>query len=520
MLNDFVTTHQFEPLREDDRNRLLVQMNSTLYSFVGIDSTTHLDNNSSNTITGSIVSSNSTSSLSKSDQQVDHIQQQQQQQPTNSNLEQFNHRHQDHTNQGHQSNYCTTANTDQHHNSVYTDSNLKFDTIATTSSLAPPSSLGSIFNTTKGRINLTPTSIADMNVNTNQHTNMIPTAHGSDHQMLYSQTTPKNLPVSSPSGIALNFSHDLLQQPSSHHILGSGGMHQHADNNVDVKPQLHNSFEIDSRSLMQSAVGMNMWKDMSQLNHFKHPAINDHNFLPASDLNNFTGWSHGNNLNHQQSSMAHNILDSQHLIGYPQHQQRSIPISNQDLGGSVVKSQSSGEQTSFMLNSINHKASTSQNSSSSHQTTQPIDNLSLRSDTLDHSASTYNLSMNDNHLYTSSRSDSRSQPNLSKSSVMSDRSVHMSLSHQGQLPYHQSNELSLQQMSHLMPGSSSGSSKSAGSFRCPHCNEVFPLRTVYQSHLKTHSQEKGKLFSKPQVLKYVSSNSNSNLIIINSSNRI
>lgn len=494
MLNDFATTHQFEPLREDERNRLLVQMNSGLYPFADIDSTAHLESSSSNTISGSIVS---TSSSSKSDHQIEQIQQYQQ--STNINLERrFDQQHQHPAEQRHHANYCnsntTNTTTIEPRNTGYTaGGSNKFDSIATSNSLVPTSSIGSIFSTTKTRVSENSSSIADMNINSNHHTNMTPTAHGSDHQMHYSQSTPKNLSVSSPSGMALNFSHDLLQQQTNHHILGSGGMHQHSDNNMDVKPQLHNSFELDSRSLMHSAVGMNMWKDMSQLNHFKHPAIADHNFLPASDLNTFSNWNHANNLNHQSSSMAHNILDGQHLISYSQHQQRSLPIPNQDLGSSIVKGQSSAEQTSFMLNSINHKASTSQNSSSNHQTTQPHDNLGIRSDSLDPNAS-YNLSITDNHLYNSSRSESRSQLNISKSSSMSDRSVHMSLSaHPGQLPYHQSNEAgNQQQVSHLMPSSSSGSSKGTGSFRCPHCNEFFPLRTVYQSHLKTHSQEKGK----------------------------
>lgn len=249
---------------------------------------------------------------------------------------------------------------------------------------------------------------------------------------------------------------------------------------------------------MQSAVGMNMWKSSMSLNHFKHPALGDHNFLPNSEMNSFPSWSHGNGIGtgHQSSSMTHHILEGQHLIGYPPHQ-RTLPLPNQDLMGTSMKSQMPSEQATFMLNSINQQASASQSSSSNHQSnSQPLDNLSLRSHHLNHNAS-YNLSMNDNQFYSNSRTENRSHPNAIKSSMLiADRSVHISLGegNESQLTYQANDHPNLQPTtSHQVPGSSSEmASRNSGSFRCSTCNEIFTLKTAYQSHLKTHSNDKGK----------------------------
>lgn len=504
MLNDFSSTHQSETDRFTDANGRVAHMYQSSYSFgIEIEPTAHLDNNSSNTVSTVSSSNNSTSSSSTNEQQIElsnhnlsyqesinlHQNSDHNSQPTHSHppLPIPSHHHHQQQQQNHQNRIQTRREGKQAHyfvaeqDSNYNNSSDKYNSI-TRSSRPSPTTLSL---NDKSKVN-TLSSIESMSVDTTQHNSMIPTAHGSELQVHYSLSTPKA--ESSPSNMALNFSHDPLQ--AGHHGQSTSNVQHHSE---ELKTQSNNSFELDSASLMQTAaVGMNMWKSTMGLNHFKHPVISDHNFLPSSDLNSFSSWTHGGNLgSHQPSNMPHHILDSQHLIGYSQHQ-RSLPLSNQDLMGASIKGHSPAEQASFMLNTINHQASTSQNSSSNHQTNQ-IDNLNLRSNALDHS--TYNLSMNDNQIYTSSRSEGRSQPNAIKPSFMvSDRSVHMSLTnhhHHNQLSYHSAEQTSIQSTtSHQVASSSSGSS-SKTEWRCSFCSEVFPLRTVYQAHLKTHSQDKG-----------------------------
>lgn len=509
MLNDFPTTHRTEKdrLRYTEPVGLVVQpMNPSSYPFTEIDSSAHLDNNSSNTLNSVSNSNNSTSSSSNSEQQVEQNNLLHHQEAFNNisnNLHSHSHHQlnsQHHHHQQKQQQYFATEQDSNYNNSIQTN--------RSNSSTSSSSPNGSALNV-NSEINNSSSSnikIESMNVDTS-HKNMIPTAHGSDHQVHYSLPTHnhKNLgPESSPSSMALNFSHDPLQ--GGHHNQGASNMHagHHSSGDDTKNNQITSSFELDSASLMQTAtsVSMNMWKNTMGLNHFKHPAIADHNFLPSSEhLNSFSSWTHnvGGNLgNHQAPNMPHHILESQHLIGYSQHQ-RSLPISNQDLVGvtnSIKGNHSShAEQaTSFMLNSINHQATSSQNSSSNHQTNQ-LENLNLRSNHLDHNAS-YNLSMNDNQIYTSSRSEGRSHPNainIKPSFVVPDRSMHMSLTnHHSQLTYHSAEHVSIQPTtSHQVASSSSGSTSSKTEWRCSYCSEVFPLRTVYQAHLKTHSQEKG-----------------------------
>lgn len=504
MLNDFTSIHQSEIYRFNDVNGHATHMTQSSYSFITeLESIAHLENNSSNTVSTVSSSNNSTSSSSNSEQQVErsnlnlsyqediNIYQRQNRdhnpQPSQAHhplLLSSNHRQQQHPQQrthteGEQANYFTVEQ-----DSNYNSNANKFNSLDKSSTLSPTVA------TLNAKLGVnTSSSIRSMSVDTTQHNSMIPTAHGSEHQVQYSLPTQKNLPESSPSSMALNFSHDPLQA-GLHGGQSTSNVQHHSD---EIKTQSSNSFELDSASLMQTAaVGMNMWKSTMGLNHFKHPVISDHNFLPSSDLNTFSSWTHGGNLaGHQPSNMTHHILDSQHLIGYSQHQ-RSLPLPNQDLVGASIKGHSSAEQASFMLNSINHQASTSQNSSSNHQTNQ-IDNLNLRSNALDHSTS-YNLSMNDNQIYTSSRSEGRSHSNAIKPSfVVPDRSVHMSLTnhHHNQLSYHSAEQASVQPTTSHQVASSSSSSSSKTEWRCSFCSEVFPLRTVYQAHLKTHSQDKG-----------------------------
>lgn len=511
MLNDLPSIHQSETDRYTDVNGRVARMSQSSYSFLTeTESVAHLDNNSSNTVGTLSSSNNSTSSSTNSEQQVEQpnsnlsyqesisLQQYRDHNPTTSlshisplsssshhQQQQHHHQHQ-HQQPQHHRNHTEQERANYfagEQDSNYNNSTNKFSSVPRSSKLSPTTSALNV----KPEVDSTST-IGSMSVDSTQHNSMIPTAHGSDHQIHYSLSTQKNLTESSPSNMALNFTNDPLQ--AGHHGQATSNLQHHSD---EIKQQSTNSFELDSASLMQSAaVGMNMWKNTMSLNHFKHPAISDHNFLPSSDLNSFSSWTHGGNLgsHHQPPNMTHHILDSQHLIGYSQHQ-RSLPLSNQDLVGTSLKSHSPAEQASFMLNSINHQASTSQNSSSSHQTNQ-IDNINLRSNHLDHS--TYNLSMNDNQIYTSSRSEGRSHPNAIKPSfVVPDRPVHMSLTnHHNQLSYHNAEQASIQPTtSHQVASSSSGSS-SKTEWRCSFCSEVFPLRTVYQAHLKTHSQDKGK----------------------------
>lgn len=342
-----------------------------------------------------------------------------------------------------------------------------------------------------------PCMLTDADIGTNRKPAMVPTtAHCSDqHNLHYSLSSSKALMAPSPSNMALNFSHDLLLHQ------GQSVLHHHHhdinDNNGDHKPS---QLELDSGNLMQSAAAanMNIWKNTMNFG-LKNSAINDHGFLPSSEMNSFSNWTHGGNLNHQGApNMTHHILDGQHLIGYPQHNQRSLHINNQDLVGASLKTQvCAAEQASFMLNSINHSVTTSQAPMSNHHTPhQSTDGSHLRSQSLDHGATTYNLSMNhDGQFY-----NNRSHSSTIKSTVfLHDRQGPMSLSnnhHQANhVSYHNAEHMNSSQptTSHHVAGTSSGSSsKNIGTFRCPHCNEMFSMRNLYQSHLKTHSQEKGE----------------------------
>lgn len=198
--------------------------------------------------------------------------------------------------------------------------------------------------------------------------------------------------------------------------------------------------------MQSAAANMNMWKNTMGLSM-------GHNFLPATDMSSFTAnWSNhgGNHLGHQAApQMTHHILDSQHLIGYPQHShhtasshhQRSLSHlpNHQELVGATLKSQAE-QATSFMLNSINHQVNVSQNHTSTNSSIHPqanhhhstqttaatttttpnTDNLNqLRTiQSVDHSVTSYNLALNDNHQFynsTNSRNDSnRSQTNSVK----------------------------------------------------------------------------------------------------------
>lgn len=403
------------------------------------------------------------------------------------------------------------------------------------------------------------------------------------HYSLSNSTKNNHLPTSSPSNMALNFSHDLLLQTShqgqssslnssnsgsgssssnnnnNHHTTSSnhnnsnnssnnndnnGNSSNSVSNNI-VAELKHNpltgSLDLDptnSHQLMQSAAaGMNMWKS----------TMAAASFLPnPSDMNTFSNWTHGNGLggHHQATpSMTHHILDGQNLIaGYSQHNhhhhnhhhQRPTTIqqlqSQQvDLVGASLKNHASGlaaEQASFMLNSINQQvqsansqAATSSGSggnghhhSGSHQDTTANLHLSRSQQQLDHNAATtsYNLSMNDNQFYTN-----QSHVNNIKSSVfLHDRSGAASHSNHlaGQLSYHNA-AAAVAAAEHLNPqpgtsghplagtsgssgglggGGGSSSSKNIGNFRCPHCSEMFNMRNLYQSHLKSHSQDKGE----------------------------
>jgi hypothetical protein len=324
----------------------------------------------------------------------------------------------------------------------------------------------------------------------NRQSVMVPTtAHCSEQNNLhYSLSNSKTLAAPSPSNMALNFSHDLLlhqgQSMLNHHEIN--------DNNDHKTPQL----ELDSGNLMQSAAAanMNIWKNTMNFG-LKHSAINEHSFLPTSDMNSFSNWTHSGNLNHQGApNMTHHILDGQHLIGYPQHNQRSLHLNNQDLVGASLKTQvCAAEQASFMLNTINHSVATSQTSISNHHTPhQSNDSSHLRPQSLDHGATSYNLSMNDGQFY-----NNRSHSTTIKSVFLHDRQGPMSLNNNHQpnhISYHNAEQMNSQPTtSHHVAGTSSGnSSKNIGTFRCPHCNEMFNMRNLYQSHLKTHSQEKGK----------------------------
>lgn len=363
----------------------------------------------------------------------------------------------------------------------------KYNPIPGTSSVSLQSApnINSILNVDKTEIQSQPSNLTNMNVDSQHHNIIIPTAHGSDHQIIYPLPENKSLSNSNPSAGILNFSH--------HDLSNQNEMHQHLDNGLTKTSQISSCFES---TMMQSAVTMNMWKNPINLNHhFKPPTVVDHNFLQNSDLNSFSNWPHAPNLNHQSTSVAHQILDSQQIFSYSQHP-RSLPIVPQDsmVGSSIKTERGLAGQASFMINSSNHQASTSQTTSSNHQSAQPLDNLNL--------STSYNLTKNDNQFY-NTRSESRSHSNaiIKPQFMVPDRSsVHMTLgNNKNHLPYHNIEHANLQPTtSNHQAGSSSdlgGSSKNVGSFRCSTCNEVFSLRTVYQSHLKTHSQDKGKLLA-------------------------
>lgn len=469
MLDEFRASQRTQVHRDDETNGHVVQSNQSSHSHTETEPIAHQDINSPRNVSIISISNNSTSSTSNGDQQLSHSRIDNNQHHNSNNNHHHHidqHRHQE---QQLDHNNCRSDEHSQYNN---IESNYKFN------------SHNSLITNLKNNIHTSP--MQNMNVDTTQQSSMVPDAHCSEHQIHYHPSPiNKNLNDNNPSNMALNFSHNFLQQ-TNHHTQTS--MHQDL---IDVKPTLSNSSDLNS--MQSAAVGMNMWKSPMNLNHFKHPAIADHTFLPSSEINSFSNWSHTNNLGPQSSSMTHHLLENQHLIGY-QHQ-RSLPIPSQDLVGATIKGHPSAGQSPFMLNSINHHASTSQSSSSNHQITQPIDNLNLRPHPPHHNAS-YNLSMNDNQFYSSSRSENRSQQNTIKAPfIVTDRSVHVSLGNQSILQYQGNEDGGLQATtSHLIAGSSSGATKGTGNFRCQHCNEVFSLRTAYQSHIKTHSQDKGENF--------------------------
>lgn len=517
MLNDFHATNQqvkLEVQRDDETNTSTARMNSSVNSISEIESTiTQADLTSSHVI-GSTLNNSSTSSSSSSEHVVvDHVQ-------ATDNLHHSSHQgqhiethrlhpqHHPHHHPQHlqqlQEPYFTSGGTPS------TCPNLnksnKFPVIVCPLTSSSNRSLVLDNKTLVQSSLLTPNQPVNMNVEATQHSNMVPSAHCSDlHNNMHYSLPAKNLPNSSPSNMALNFSHDLLLQTGHNSQVSLHHQQDTADNaDSNNKSQLSNSFEFDSGSLIQSAAAVGMWKNTMGLSPFKHPAITaEHSFLQTSDMNSFSSWPHGSNISQQTTqSMTHQILEGQHLIGYPQHHQRSLPIPNQDLVGASLKNQACADQaTSFMLNSINHQASASHSVpiSSHHTTHQPHDNLNLRSQPLDQCATSYSLTMNDNQFYNSSRTENRSHVSPVKQSVLlSDRSVQLTLNnhHASQLPYHSADHANPQPTtSHHVPGSSSGhsSSKNSGTFRCPHCNETFSVRNLYQSHLKTHSQEKGNV---------------------------
>lgn len=346
-----------------------------------------------------------------------------------------------------------------------------------------------------------------MNFNTSSNgASMIQASRGSSDQVY---PLPNAVMKVEPtlSNMALNFSHDLSHQMTHQRNL-SDLEHNHTSGSTDIK--LHAPSTFDSNSIFHNgAVGMSVWKNATG---FKHPVTSDHTFLsPSTDLNSFPSWPHGNNFNHQTSSLTNHLLESQHIIGYPPHQRS---ISDHDLVGCSIKSNQhlAAEQPSpFMLNSSSNPQSSHDSSSTNlHSLTQPLDNhLSHpRPSHLDHhiQGTSYNLSVNDNQLYNGSRSDIRSHhPGASKTTFfMSDRIVQMSLATNHQTTHVTSFQTNDHHLSIHQPttshhsagasaaGSSSGSSKNVGSFKCSTCNEVFSLKTVYQNHVKQHANAKGK----------------------------
>lgn len=494
MLDEFSTNQELQ-LGDGDQNDQDSRMNSNQAQLSELETRTHQDINlivSSNqgSRSNNSTSSSASSSIGVDQKQLDYLQ--------------TIHHHQQQVRQQLNQSAHIQQQQQQHQNLQYFSPELSPSYTINGSKNFEPSSSSSHATSSSANLstqikqepNQTNSIVDTMNVESTQlPSSMVPAAHCSDPHIHYSFPVNKSNTESSSTSMALNFSHDLLHQTSNH---SQSMMQQHTDSSANSKSsQLTSSLDLGSGTLMQSAVGMNMWKNSMGLNHFKHPALADHNFLPNSDMNSFSGWSHANGLgpSHQASGMTHHILENQHLISYPSHQ-RTLPLSNQDLVGNSIKNQMPSNQATFMLNSINHQASTSQSSTSNHQSsTQPLDNLNLRTNHLSHSAS-YNLSMNDNQFYSSSRSEHRSHPNTIKSSmIITDRPVHISLneSHQNHLAYQSSEHNNLQPTtSHQHPGSSSDTTRNSGCFRCSTCNEMFTLRTAYQSHLKTHSHDKGE----------------------------
>lgn len=316
------------------------------------------------------------------------------------------------------------------------------------------------------------------------------------------------------SGMALNFSHDLSHQIGGHQPRTLADLGQNSSTTADMKSHQQGSFELDPSCLVPpGTVGMSMWKGTVGINHFKHPISNEtHNFIPPhTDLNSFTGWSHGGSFNHHSSNITNHLLEGQHIISYSSQQRPQLPPDHDLVGYSIkVGHQQSAEQaSSFMLNSSTSNPQTSSHDTSSnlHSVTQPHDSIGqLRPPHLDQMQSaSYNLSINDNQLYNGTRTDNRSQHlSASKTSLfMNDRLMQMSLgSNNGSHVTFHANEhqgMNIQPTtSHhaaavSLATSSSGSSKSSASFKCNDCNVVFPLKTAYQSHLKHHAHGKGEL---------------------------
>lgn len=492
MLDDFPQLNQHNIKLERDEetsNPTNAYMNLSLNSFSGGSANRFVCSQSTNNVS----INHPSPSTSTSNNHVLASNQNHQQQPVESHYKQqgSNH-HQHHQNQQHQNHLQHSSSNNQlNHNQQASRDEQYYTSDETNSSnlnLNPSTTSAHHHTKVEAANSSYPTMLANGDIGTPRHTTMVPTtAHCSDqHNLHYSLSNSKTI-AASPSNMALNFSHDLLLHQ------GQSALHHQTNDNGEHKP---NQLDLDSGNLMQSAAAnMNIWKNTMNFG-LKHSTINEHGFLPASEMNTFSNWTHGGNLNHQGApNMTHHILESQHLIGYPQHNQRSLHLNNQDLVGATLKNQvSAAEQASFMLNSINHSVTTSQAPLTNHHVShQSNDNQHLRSQSLDHNAASYNLSMNDGQFY-----NNRSHSNTLKSSVfLQDRSGPMSLSSNqpNHISYHNAEHMNPQPTtSHHVAGTSSGSaSKNIGTFRCPHCNEMFNMRNLYQSHLKTHSQEKGKV---------------------------
>lgn len=354
-----------------------------------------------------------------------------------------------------------------------------------------------------------------MNVDGPAHgANMMQSTRVSAEQAHYSLPSPSVKIEHNSSNMALNFTHDLSHQMGHQaRNLADLGHNNPLSNQSDLKLHHQSSFDLDSGYLVSTnAVGMTVWKNTIGLNNFKHPITSEHSFLPPpTDLNSFTSWPHGPNFTHTTTNVTNHLLDSQHIVGYPPHQRSTLAIVEHDLAGCSTKNsgQTHIEQassSSFMLNPTSNPQTSHDSSSNIHAVTQPIDNLThLRPPHVDHQmqGTSYNLSINDNQLYNGNRSDNRSQHHNAPKTpfFMNDRLVmslgNSHLSSQTSFPTVDNNNINQPITSHRasvtnVASSSSGQSKNQSNYKCNTCNEVFSLKTVYQSHLKQHSHGKGK----------------------------